>query len=189
MSDSVATPDPHAALSDTAPAAPPRQTRWALIGIVAAITIVVALVVLVSVRALISVPYPEPGVVDADKLILGSCLAEDSVDAAQYTVVDCSQAHPQQVVADIDLTISTADYTHFESRALYAQEVCDRFLEYGLFVPDRIADVFVRASYELRLISMPSQEQLEAGRTTTFCAIRAVDGSLLTENLYEPLPH
>lgn len=176
----MATPEPHAA--------PPRQTRWSLIGIIAAVTIVVALIVLVSVRALVSVQHPQPGIVDADQLVLGSCLAEESTDAAQYTVVDCSEPHPQQVVADIDLTISTAEYTHFESRALYAQEVCNRFLEYGLFVPEHIASIFVRDAFELRLISMPTEQQLEAGRTTAYCAIRPVDGSFLVDNLYEPLP-
>lgn len=172
----------------TEDAAAARRPRWGLIGIIAAATIVVAVIALVVVRSFLSTPHPPLGVTAVEDLQLGSCLEENTQDAPQYTVVDCRAPHPQQVVGSIDLSISTASYTHFESMAIYAQEVCDRYLEYGLFVPERIASVQVRDSYELLLLGMPTEEQYDAGPTTAFCAIRAVDGSPLTEDLHEPLP-
>lgn len=178
MNDPAATGDDSAAEVNRAP-------RWGLIGIIAGVTVVVAIAATVGIRALIARPAPSLGVTAAADLRPGSCLA-DPADAAtdEVTVVDCGSPHPQQVVGTVDLSIDTQAYTQFSAMSTYADEVCDRFLEYGLLVSDGVdAD-----GYDLMAVAVPSESDYVGGRSEAYCAVQALDGSPLVGDLYRPLP-
>lgn len=124
------------------------------------------------------------GLTAADDLRPGACLAEVARDLPEYTTVDCAESPAQQVVADIDLGRNTAQYTTAASLDAYAQEICDRFLEYDLFVPVGVDD----ETYDLVAITVPTPEDAAAGDTTARCSIIARDGSPLPGSLYREMP-
>jgi hypothetical protein len=170
--------------SQTVASEPGRGPRWARIGIIAAAAVVVAIVAIVGFRALLSNPAPPLEVTAAADLQLGSCLAEDGTDLESWTVVDCATGHPQQVVASMDLSVVTNVYSAFSAMTSVAEEICDRYLEYDLFVQP-VADP---KTHDLVAIAVPSLEQYEAGETIALCAIVALDGAELTGDLYRPMP-
>jgi hypothetical protein len=141
---------------------------------------VFALVIAVIVEVFSS---PAFGPTPAAALAPQSCLAESGVDLPSYTVVDCESAHAQQVVAEIDLSRNTAQYTTPSSLASYAGEVCDRFFEYGLFVSSSADD-----RYRLVAVAVPTPEAVAAGTSRALCSIVAVDGSPITGSLYRAMP-
>lgn len=166
-----------------APAAAFRP-RWGLIGLIAAAVVILAVVAVIAVRLLLASPHPTLGDTDAADLQLGSCLREDEPDLDEYTVIDCSRDHPQQVVAEIDLAKTGVEYTHYESMAVYAQEVCDRYFEYGLFVREG-----TNSGYGFALLAMPDEDDFADGDSTrALCAIVHEDGDDLDEDLYQPMP-
>ncbi len=114
----------------------------------------------------------------------GACLLEPAPDLAEYTTVDCAESPAQQVVAEIDLGRNTAQYTTPSSLIAYAQEICDRFLEYGLYVP---ADIDEEV-YDLVAITVPTPENVAAGDTAARCAVVARDGSPLPGSLFRQMP-
>jgi hypothetical protein len=162
----------------------PRTPRWGRIGIIAAAAVVVAIIATVGVRMVLADPRPALGVTAAADLRLGSCLAEAGVDLERWTVVDCSVGHPQQVVASMDLSVVTNVYSAFSAMTTVAEEICDRYLEYDLFVQESVDST----THDLIALAVPSQEQYEAGDTRALCAIVALDGTPITTDLYRPMP-
>ena len=120
----------------------------------------------------------------ADDLRPGACLAEAARDLGEYTTVDCAESPAQQVVADIDLGRNTEQYTTASALDAYAQEICDRFLEYDLYVPVGIDEEV----YDLVAITVPTPEAVAAGDTAARCSIVARDGSPLPGSLYREMP-
>ena len=114
----------------------------------------------------------------------GACLAEADADLAQYTVVDCVEEPAQQVVADIDLSRDTSQYTTPAALDAYAQEICDRFLEYDLYVVDGIDE----AVYDFVAITVPTPDDVVNGDAAARCAVVARDGSPLPGSLYRAMP-
>lgn len=174
----------NAVTDETTPAKPAFRPRWGLIGIVVASAIALIIVIVIVAKiagAAVQVPL---GVTDSDELQLGSCLEQEEADLDEYTVVDCSVGHPQQVVATIDLGKGENVYTQFAAMSSYAQEVCDRLIEYGLFVREHVSS----DDYEFALLAMPTEKQFEAGHTEALCAIVHSEGDELTESLYRPMP-
>lgn len=164
------------------PVASPRN--WARLALVAAAAVVVAIVLVVVIRVAVTSGHPALGATDSRALQPGSCLAEGAADLASYTVVDCSTAHPQQVFGTIDLRVDSDIYTEFDTMRAYADEICARYLEYGLWVKAGIRnDVHVARS-----LAMPTEQQFSEGVRDALCAIAAVDGSDLTSDLYQRMP-
>ncbi len=162
-------------------ASAPRLARFALI---AAAAIVLVIIVVVTVKAATSTPQASLGETAVVDLVLGSCLAEDETDLDEYTVVGCAEPHPQQVVATVDLGKTENVYTQFSAMSSYAQEICNRFIEYGLFVSDDAGT----DDYELVVLGMPSEQAFADGETTALCAIVDSEGGQLRESLYQPMP-
>ena len=161
-----------------------RRRNWARLGLLVAGAVVVALVALVLIRLALSTPHPALGERDAASLQLGSCLAETGGDLEVYTVVDCSSAHPQQVFGVVDMTDDSNIYTDFSAMNSYVDQVCKRYLEYGLFVKSGTTN----DTYEAAAIAVPSEEEFDAGRHDAHCAIAARDGSDLGSDLYQAMP-
>lgn len=120
----------------------------------------------------------------ADDLRPGACLAEVTRDLPEYTTVDCTESPAQQVVAEIDLGRNTAQYTTASALDAYAQQICDRFLEYDLYVPVGIDEEI----YDLVAITVPTPEEVAAGDTAARCSIIARDGSPLPGSLFREMP-
>jgi hypothetical protein len=164
-----------------APAEPVR--RWGLLAIVAGAAIVLALLALLVVRVVISNARPALGVTAVANLQPGSCLAEAATDSAEYTVVDCSTPHPQQMIAMVDLSLGREVFTSYGAMPALAQEVCDRYLEYDLFVGQAAGD----DRLSVVPLGLPSEAEYDSGRTVGFCAVVATDGSDLTTDEYRPV--
>lgn len=172
------------AATGTPETAPAPRRNWARLALIAAGAVVVAIVVIVVVRVLLATPHPSLGETQARDLQPGSCVTEEATDLASYTVVDCGSGHPQQVFGTIDLRIDSDIYTEFETMRAYADEICARYLEYGLFVKSGISnDVYVAKS-----IAMPTEQEFGDGERTALCALTASDGSALTADLYQRMP-
>lgn len=165
----------------TAPA--DRTPRWGLLAAVAGGAVVLALVVLLIVRVVITNAGPPLGVTAVTDLQPGSCLAEKAANAAEYTVVSCSTPHPQQVIAEVDLALGRDVYTSYDAVPLLAQKVCERYLEYDLYVEQETGDD------RLSIVAMgvPSEAEFDDGRTTGYCAVVATDGTDLTTDDYRPI--
>ena len=102
----------------------------------------------------------------------------------EYTVVPCSTPHPQQIVGTVDMSVRSVNYTDYSAIAVFVAEVCERFVEYSLFVRDDItAD-----DHRTQVLAIPSEKEFDGGTTDALCTISARDGSDLTESLYRPLP-
>jgi hypothetical protein len=166
--------------------------RWLRIGIIAAATAVLALVIAVVVRIVLQTPAIPLGVTSVDQLLPGSCLLEPGGSADEYTVVGCSTPHQQQVIAKVDLAFPGVVYKADESLAIYANEVCNRMLEYRLYLVDDL----VKTDFIAEAIAPPTLDEYDAGDTETLCAVldhpdRPDEGGSsedLTRDLYRPMP-
>lgn len=146
---------------------------------------VLALVLVIIFRVVLANPAPPLGPTAAHDLVPGACLAEDAADLATYTVVDCGVPHPQQVVAEIELTNDAVGvYTSYTSITSYVEEICDRLIEYDLYVTEGAG----RDGHDSVALAVPDRRQFETGTDTALCAIVAQDGSELTRSLYRPMP-
>lgn len=168
---------PEAAVSET-------RRPWALYGVIAAAAIVVALGAIIGIRSLSARPAIALGETDAASLVAGSCLAEAEAARDSYTVVDCSTSHAQQVIGSVDLEAESDTYSTFEAIGLFAEAVCDRYLEYGLFLISGVST----ADHDAAVIALPSEAEFTTGRTMAMCSISGADGAPLTTDLYAPLP-
>ena len=174
----------NAVTDETTAAKPAFRPRLAIIGIVAASVVALVILIIIVVKIAGGAVQVPLGVTDSDELQLGSCLEEEDADLDEYTVVDCSVGHPQQVVATIDLGKTENVYTQYAAMSSYAQEVCDRLIEYGLYVrEDTSSD-----DYEFVVLAMPTEKQFEGGQTDALCAIVHTEGDELTESFYRPMP-
>lgn len=167
----------------TEQAAKARFPRWAivLIASVGGVFVLIAVLVIALVVSLLSGPAWGPTA--ARELQPGSCLAEADTDLKTYTVVTCDAAHPQQVVAIIDLSRNTSQYSTPNALTTFANEICDRFIEYGLFVAESVDD-----SYDLVAVAVPSPEALAAGDSAARCSLVRADGTPLTSDLFREMP-
>lgn len=157
---------------------------WARLGIIVLAAIVLALVAIVAIRIATRVPPIPTGVTAVDELRLGSCLAEDAADAAEYTVVPCGVAHPQQVFATADLDLDPAVFGLVgDSIGTFGDAVCAKFLEYRLYLPTGL----VTSAYTASAIAVPTADAYTAGDTEALCVIAANDGDS-SEDLYRPAP-
>ena len=158
---------------------------WARIGIIALAAIIVALVAIVAVRLATRVPPIPLGVTSIDDLRPGSCLAEPQRDLAEYTVVACGEEHPQQAFATADLDLEEDVYVLVESSlATFGDEVCDRYLEYRLFLREGLET----SDYEAYAIAVPDPDSYAAGDTEALCAVASADGTDITGDAYRPMP-
>jgi hypothetical protein len=166
--------------------------RWLRIGIIAAATAVLVLIFAVVIRIVLQTPIVPLGVTPVDRLVPGSCLVEPGSTDEQYTVVNCSTPHQQQIIARVDLNFPGVPYSADESLAILARETCQRLVEYRLFLP---ADI-VKTDYDADAVNPPTLAEYEAGETETLCAVfdhpdRPEPGSGsddLTRDLYRPIP-
>lgn len=167
--------------------------RWVRIGFVAGLVIVVGLASFVAYRVLTRVPHIPLGVTAAEDLLPGSCLADAEPDLAEYEVVACSVEHPAQVFAiaplDLDETLFSDDGAFRGADAgdalpIFADEVCERFLEYRLYL---VSDLD-KQHYEARSLTVPSLDDWRAGDQDVLCVIADEDGAPLTRDLYRPMP-
>lgn len=159
--------------------------RWARIGLIAFVAIVVALATLVTVRVVTRVPAIPLGATAVDEVRPGSCVEESARDLAEYTVVRCDLEHPQQVFATTELELAPDVYTLVdEAIGMFGDEVCERYLEYRLFL---LADL-ERSDYVAYAIGVPSVDEYAAGRTEALCAIAPVSGGTITGDLHRPMP-
>jgi hypothetical protein len=162
-----------------------RLPSWARVSLIAFVVIVVALVALVAFRVATRAPAIPPGPTAVNDLRPGSCLAEDALDLGEYTVVPCSDAHPQQVFAVADLELDELVYAQTGGAlAAFGDEVCDRYLEYRLFL---IAELD-KGDFVARAIGVPSPDRYAAGDTEASCVIAHEDGQSLVTDLYRPMP-
>ena len=168
---------------ESAPPATTRLPRWAIVLLVAAGAFVLTVVGLVVGFIVAVIAEPALGITESSAVRPGSCLAETEPDLASYTVVDCAEAHPQQVIAEIDLGRNTAQYTTASALSSYADEICARFLEYGLFVTDAVDERFTVVA-----LAVPSPEAAAAGSTAARCSLTSADGSALSESYYRAMP-
>lgn len=157
---------------------------WALYGIIAAAAIVVALVAIIGIRSFSARPAIALGETDAAGLVAGSCLDEAGAERDTYTVVDCSSAHAQQVFGSVDLAAEADTYSTFEAVGLFAEAVCDRYLEYRL----ALVSSTNTTDHEASVIALPTEAEFTGGRTTALCSISNANGTPLTDDLYAPLP-
>jgi len=163
---------------------PAPHVRWGRLGIAFGATVVLVIIGIVGLNATVESSPPSVGPTVAAELVLGSCVGESESGLAEYTVTGCFFEHQQQVVAEVDLRRTVGTYSSTEALTSFVQEVCDRFLEYGLFVPLDLSE----EQYELIAISVPTIEELDAGSERALCAVRSIDGSLISGDLYVPLP-
>jgi hypothetical protein len=161
-----------------------RLPRAALIAIIAGGAVLALIVVGVVSLAVALGAFLSLGPTAATDLRPGACLAEPDADLAQYTVVDCVEEPAQQVVAEIDLGRDTEQYTTPAALDAFAQEICDRFLEYALYVPEDIDIV----RFDLAAITVPTPDEVAAGDTVARCAVVARDGSPLPGSLFRAMP-
>lgn len=162
-----------------------RLPSWARIGLLAFVVVVVALATLVAVRLATRAPAIPLGVSSVGELRPGSCLAEDALDLDEYTVVPCGESHPQQVFASADLELDELVYTETGGAlTAFGDEVCDRYLEYRLFL---VAELD-KDEYRAYAIGVPTPEAYESGDTDALCVIAHEDGERLTADLYRPMP-
>ena len=124
------------------------------------------------------------GETSVSDLAPGACLAEDEAGRDDYTVVACTGEHAQQVIGPVELGDEADTYSTFQAVGTFAEAVCDRYLDYGLYLTDEASTT----SHDVGIVAMPTETEFGAGRTTALCSVRAADGSTLTSDLYEPLP-
>lgn len=160
-----------------------RFPRWAIVLLALAGGFVVAVIAVVVALVVEVLSGPAWGPTAAADLQPGSCLAEADLASEVYTVVDCDTAYAQQVFAEIDLGRNTAQYTTISSLTSYAGEICNRFVEYGLFVSDDVDERFTAVP-----LSVPTPEAVASGNTRAVCSLVAVDGSTIIGDFYQEMP-
>ncbi|GHF04532.1 hypothetical protein GCM10011600_01210 [Pseudolysinimonas yzui] len=147
--------------------------------------VVIALAALIAFRVATRAPAIPLGETAIADLQPGSCVAEDRLDLATYTVVACSAPHPQQVFASADLELDESVYAQTGGALdAFGDAVCDRYLEYRLFLDQEIE----RTDYTARAIGLPTPDEYAAGDTDALCVIARGDGDDLTDDLYRPMP-
>lgn len=158
---------------------------WARVGLIALAAVLVALIAIVAIRLATRVPPIPHGPTAVADLRPGSCLAEDGADLEQYTVVPCTQDHPQQVFATADLDLQPTTYALVESAlAQFGDQVCKRYLEYRIFLhPD-----LETSAFEASAIAVPDPEAFAAGDTDALCVLKSADGAAFTGDAYRPMP-
>jgi hypothetical protein len=172
-------------VADSSPHGWAALPRWARLGLIALAAVVVALIAIVVVRLVTRVPPIPYGVTATDDLRPGSCLAESQADLDEYTVIPCGQAHPQQVFATADLELDDTVYALVESSLVtFGDQVCDRYLEYRLYLREGLET----GGYEAYAIAVPDPEAYAAGDTEAVCALAAADGTDITGDAYRPMP-
>lgn len=160
--------------------------RWARVGLIAFVAIVVALAALVLVRVLTRTPAIPLGVTAVSDLRPGSCLAEDGLDRAEYTVVPCATEHPQQVFATAELELDESVYGLVDDALTrFGDEVCARYLEYRLFLVPELE----KGDYLAHALDVPDPDAYAAGDTDALCVIvPEAEGATLTGDLYRAMP-
>ncbi len=158
--------------------------HWLRLGIAAGATAILAVVAIVGYSSVIEGLSAQSGPTATSELQLGTCLAESDVGLTQYTVIDCAFEHPQQVVADIDLSRASGTYSSTEALVSYVEEVCNRFIEYGLFIRADVRE----EQYDVFAVWVPTIEDVANGVDRGLCGVRSLDGSPLTEDLHQPVP-
>jgi hypothetical protein len=162
-----------------------RLPSWARIGLIAFVVVVVALAALVAFRLATREPVIPLGTSSVNDLLPGSCLAEDSLELDDYTVVSCTESHPQQVFATADLELEELVYAQTGGAlTAFGDEVCDRYLEYRLFLDPELD----KGDYSAHAIGVPDPERYASGDTDASCVIAHEDGAALTADLYRPMP-
>jgi hypothetical protein len=162
-----------------------RLPSWVRIGLIVFVVVVVALAALVAVRLAMRAPVIPLGASTVDDLVPGSCLAEDARDLDEYTVVPCGEPHPQQVFATADLELDELVYAQTGGAlAAFGDEVCDRYLEYRLFLVAGLD----KDDYIAHAIGVPTPDAYASGDTDALCVISHEDGERLTADLYRPMP-
>lgn len=159
--------------------------RWARIGLIALVAVVVALVAVVVVRVVTRVPPIPVGATAVGDLREGSCLAEADLTRETYTVVPCNQEHPIQVFATASLELEDSVYTTVgQSLVTFGDEVCQRYLEYRLFLVDDLA----KNDFEAYAIAVPDPLAYAAGDTDALCVIAPLAGGMMTNDHYQAMP-
>lgn len=182
---STGTTDPETAEDrpDAASGEAPRVRRWGLLALVAGGAVILALLALLVVRIVTTNARPPLGVTAVADLQPGACLAEEATDLAEYTVVSCSDAHPQQVITTFDLALGREVYTSYAAIPALADEICGRYLEYDLYVEQAPGD----DRLSVIALGLPSESEYDDGRTEAYCAVVATDGTDLTSDEYRPI--
>lgn len=159
--------------------------RWARIAAIAAVVAVLLIAGIVALRAWSRVEVVPLGATPIEQLRPGSCIAEEALDLAEYTVVDCGSPHPMQVFGPFELDLEAAVYAEVsEALTVFADEICTRYLEYGLYVTDAVDP----STHDARAIDVPSPADYEAGDVDGLCVLMAADGSDLTTDLHRRMP-
>jgi hypothetical protein len=196
MNDSAATTEPtdvslgHAAsgVGSAIGAGTARRIRWPLIGLIAGATLLLILIGGVGLRALFAALPAGLGPTAVGEIRPGSCLEESDTSLPAYTVVPCFLDHGQQFIAPVDLSVSRNVLTQFSVMNAYAQAVCDRFLEYGLFVVPEVATAGNRANYRMRAFHVPTEAEFAAGKVMAGCSISRADGKPSDSDLFLAAP-
>jgi hypothetical protein len=171
------------ALRDS-PTDAPRGVNWLRLGIAAGATVILVVIAIAGFNSVIEEFSAQSGPTATAELQLGGCLADSDVGIAQYTVIDCAFEHPQQVVADVDLGRTSTTYNSTEALVTYVEEVCNRFIEYGIYIRADVRE----EQYDVFALWVPTIEEVASGVDRALCAVRSLDGTPLTEDLYQPVP-
>jgi hypothetical protein len=196
MNDSATTPGPADASLGTDASGDPsatsegagRRIRWPLIGLIAGGTLLLILIGGVGVRALVAALPPGIGSTAVGDLRPGSCLKEADAGLPTYTVVPCFFDHGQQFIAPVDLSVSGNVFTQFSVMTTYTQAVCDRFLEYGLFIAPEVASAANRSNYAMHAFYVPSEAEFKSGTVMAGCSISRADGTASSSDLFKAAP-
>jgi hypothetical protein len=155
------------------------------VGFIALVTIVVALACILAFRLLTRATPIYLGVTAVEALQPGSCLAEADRTLDEYTVIPCSQPHPQQVFATAELELDELVYAQTGGALQsFGDEVCDHYLEYRLFLVAELE----KGDYEAFAIAVPTPEQYASGDTEALCVLVAEDGTDITGDAYRAMP-
>ena len=165
-----------------------RRIRWPLIGLIAGGSLLVILIGGVGLRALVAALPPGLGSTAVGDLQPGSCLKEADAGLASYTVVPCFFDHGQQFISPVDLSVSGNVFTQFSVMTTYTQAVCDRFLEYGLFIVPEAASAGNRSNYAMHAFHVPSEAEFNAGTVMAGCSISRADGTPSSSDLFLAAP-
>jgi len=165
-----------------------RRIRWPLIGLIAGASLVLILIGGVGLRALIAALPPGFGSTAVGDLHPGSCLKETDAGLAAYTVVPCFLDHGQQFIAPVDLSISGSVLTQFSVMTTYTQAVCDRFLEYALFIVPEAANPANRSNFTMRAFHVPSEAEFTSGTVMAGCSISRADAKPSSSDLFMAAP-
>jgi hypothetical protein len=165
-----------------------RRIPWPLVGLIAGGSLLLILIGGVGVRALVAALPPGIGSTAVGDLRPGSCLKESDAGLATYTVVPCFLDHGQQFIAPVDLSVSGNLFTQFSVVTTYTQAVCERFLEYGLFIEPEVASAANRSNYSMHAFHVPSEAEFTSGSVMAGCSIGRADGTVSNSDLFKAAP-